>query len=220
MIIVISSTERRGAAYTGALRYFGLIAYQTTPQKALSEITSATSAILIATPDALADAADYVRKVRSYNKSVPVFALTRDEAGIFDLVISPDSSGCEILEIMQDYMSKTGRNQLGVYKLAGLDVSIGQKVQCYCFLDIKFTKTELFILRYLIRSFPIRSTPRDIMKYAYPKRSPSMEAVVRTHVSKINRKFFLLTGRYLINSEPGIGYMIDTPIKPEIYCKK
>ena len=220
MILVISSTERRGAAYTGALRYFGLIAYQATPQKALSEITSATSAILIATPDALADAADYLGKIRSYNKSVPVFALANDNTEIFDFVIPLQASGCEILEKMQEYMKNANRTPLGVYKLAGLDVSIGQKIQCYSFLDIKFTKTELFILRYLIRSFPIRRTPRDILKYAYPKRSPSMEAVIRTHISKINRKFFLLTGRYLINSETGSGYMIDTPIKPEIYCKK
>jgi hypothetical protein len=121
-----------------------------------------------------------------------------------------------VYEAMQEYMKSKGSRPLGVYKLAGLDVSIGQRIQSYSFLDIKFTETELFIIRLLIRSFPIRQTAKQIIRYAYPKNCLSCEAVVRTHISKINKKFSKLTERHLITSEMKAGYIIDTPMKPEI----
>ena len=216
MVLVISSTQAKGAVYTNALRYFGIVAFQATPPKALSEISPAISAILITTPATIADPRDYVSKIKSYNKSVPVIAIA-DEGNAYDLLISPSESPSLVFETIQDYMRESGRRPLGVYKLAGLDVSIGQKIQCYCFLDIKFTATELFILRFLIRAFPVRQSVRDILKYAYPRSSQSMEGVVRTHISKINRKFYALTERYLITNVSGEGYVIDTPIKPEFY---
>lgn len=220
MILVISSSSSLGAVYTNALRFFGLIAYQEVPTRALSEISPATSAVLIISPHLLADEADFVKRIKSYNKSVPVFAIRDAEHSAYELCIPSAASGSEAYLAMQDYMKSVGLKPLGLYKLAGLDVSIGQRVQSYSFLDIKFTETELFILRYLIKTFPIRQGARDIIKYAYPKSALSSDAVIRTHISKINRKFEALTGRYLINSVSGEGYIIDTPIKPEIYKRR
>lgn len=220
MILVISNTPSTGAPYANALRYFGLVAFQETPTRALSEISPNLSAVLIATPSAIADERDYTRRIKSYNKSVPVFAIKDTDDEAYDRCISSDRSGILVYETMQEYMKEKGLRPLGNYKLAGLDVSIGNRVQSYSFLDIKFTDTELFILRYLIRAFPIRQTARSIIKYAYPRNAMSFESVVRTHISKINKKFLALTGRYLINSESGVGYIIDTPIKPEIYFSR
>lgn len=217
MILIISGTPSHGTVYANALRYFGLLTFQATPAAALSEISPSVSAVLITTPDSIADEADYVKRIRSYSRSVPVFAIKDEPSEIYDLCIPKDKSASSVYEAMQEYATNTLRAPLGKYKLAGLDVSIGQRIQCYSFLDIKFTDTELFILRFLIRAFPIRKTARDIIKYAYPRSSMSCEAVVRTHISKINKRFSELTGRYLITSVSGEGYIIDTPIKPEIY---
>lgn len=216
MILVVSNTPSHGAPYVNSLRFFGLVAFCETPSRALSEISPAISAVLIATPDAIADENDYVNRIKSYNKSVSVFAIKDDDSKAYDCCIPKDSSGSCVYEKMQNYFEKSGQKPLGGYKLAGLDVSVGKRIQSYSFLDIRFTDTELFILRYLIRAFPIRQTAKDILRYAYPKNSQSCEAVVRTHISKINRKFSTLTGRYLITSVMGEGYIIDTPIKPEI----
>ena len=220
MILVISNTPSRGEVYANALRYFGLVAFIETQSRALSEISPSISAVLIATPNTLADERDYVTRIKSYNKSVPVFAIRDGECAAYDLCIPTDTPPSLVYEAMQEYMKNAGLKPLGMYKLAGLDVSIGQKVQSYSFLDIKFTDTELFILRYLIKAFPIRQTSRDILKHAYPKRSQACEAVVRTHISKINKKFANITGRSLITNEMGEGYVMDTPIKPEISWAK
>lgn len=220
MILVISDTISHGRVYANALRYFGLLAFQETAPRALAEITPSVSAVLITAPDSLADEKDYVRRIRSYNKEVPIFAIKSSDCDVYDLCIPCDRSPSAVYEAMQEYISRTARAPLGTYKLAGLDVSAARKTSLYSFLDIKFTTTELFILRYLIRSFPIRQTAKDIIKYAYPKNAQSCEAVIRTHISKINHKFYKLTDRYLICSEPGAGYLMDTPIKPEIFCAK
>ena len=220
MILIISNTPSRGEVYANALRYFGLVTFIETPTRALSEISPSISAVIIATPNAIADEGDYVNRIKSYNRSVPVFAIKDGDVKAYDLCIPRDTSPPLVYEAMQEYMRSSGLKPLGKYKLAGLDISIGQRVQSYSFLDIKFTDTELFILRYLIRAFPIRQRACDILKYAYPKRSQSCEAVVRTHISKINKKFEIITGRYLITSVSGEGYLIDTPIKPEISWSK
>lgn len=216
MVIVISSTPSQGTAYANALRYFGLVAFQETPMRALSEISPRISAVLITTPGAIADEKDYVKRIKSYNRSVPVFAIRDSSDEAYDCCIPRDSSVSLVYEAMQEYIKSKGSRPLGVYKLAGLDVSIGQRIQSYSFLDIKFTETELFIIRLLIRSFPIRQTAKQIIRYAYPKNCLSCEAVVRTHISKINKKFSKLTERHLITSEMRAGYIIDTPMKPEI----
>ncbi|MBQ7355838.1 MAG: hypothetical protein IJW66_00405 [Clostridia bacterium] len=217
MILVISNTKANGTPYTNALRYFGLVAFQETPARALSEISPRISAVLIATPEAIADESDFVKRIKAYDKSVPVFAIKDAPCEAYDGCIPKAHSASLAYESMQKYINSMGLRPLGTYKLAGLDVSAGLKPQSYSFLDIKFTDTESFIIRYLIRSFPVRQTARDIIKYAYPRGTMSCEAVIRTHIAKINKKFSNLTGRRLITSEVGEGYIIDTPMKPEIY---
>ncbi|MBQ9487791.1 MAG: hypothetical protein IJU91_08360, partial [Selenomonadaceae bacterium] len=67
------------------------------------------------------------------------------------------------------------------------------------------------ILRTLILYYPLCVSAKAIIKYAYrPSRAPQL-CNIRTHISVMNRKFRMLTGRNLIGPIAGNGYTILTP---------
>lgn len=216
MLLIISQSKKTSRSIGETFQYMGILSYGTTPHDALSEVSELYRAALIVYPESFPDIIDYVNRIKSYRKDLPVFALTYDTPfsyyyDIFDGIFTRHTFTPSLAEKIIEFANINKRAKIGAYFLAGLDAS-SDRVGVYYFYDkINFTKTESMILRYLIRSYPIPQSPRNILKYAFkPSRVPE-ESTIRTHISVMNSKFKSTIGRPMLTSVPGRGYMILTP---------
>lgn len=215
MILIIDKSKRNATNIANMLYYMGVLATPTVPKDALAEISTAYRAVVISNPDALADKVDYVRRLRGYAPSIPVFAICdcEDEydRAIFEEIFPMGIYGARLLSAISEYTEKCRLNTPGIYRLAGIDASCTQSCPTYLSSPLPFTKTEVMILRVLIRTYPLSVKPAKILEYAFREsRTPDISNV-RTHISIINRKFREISGRSLIEMNIGEGYRILTP---------
>lgn len=214
MILVISKSQRASRSITEMLYFMGIPSYTATPPTALSEISPIYSAIILVSPESLADKRDYSQRLRSY-ADIPIFALTEKESYedkfIFDGVINGNHYASKILKRIVEFCELNGRKAPGIYKLAGIDASIDVNLPTYFEKPIQLTKTESMILRTLISIYPVHTDSESILKYAFRQTKLPEKSNVRTHISIINKKFREVTGRNIISSTPSVGYRILTP---------
>lgn len=214
MILVIDKTKAKAACLSDSFINMGLPSMAATPKDALSRISSLYRAVIITSPETLADAEDLVRRLRTYMQSVPVFALCDKAfhgACCFDRVFDKGCYAAVLLEGVNDYCQREGLPIPGSYLLAGIDASVDLSLPRYFFDTLPFTKTEALMLRVLIRAYPMPMRAEDIIEHVYrPGRAPD-PSNTRTHVSLMNKKFRELTGRNLIQTEFKSGYRILTP---------
>ena len=214
MILVINRSKKAARNLAETFYYMGIVAYGTTPSEALSEISLRYSAVIVMNPSALADKDDYVTRLRSYAR-IPVFAMTDepDEKDniIFDKVMKMSTYASVVIDKIGDYCDENKLRIPGVYKLAGLDLSFFLNTPTYMFTALSLTKTELMLLRTLIRTYPQPTDAKEILKYAFRQSRLPDPANVRTHISVINKKFRAISKRNLITLTVGEGYRILTP---------
>ena len=214
MILTVDKTKSKAACLSDSFINMGLPSVAATPSDALSKISPLYRAVIITSPEAIADAVDFVTRLRTYMLSVPVFALGEESAEYapcFDAVIRQGSYAPAVLARITDYCNVHGLAVPGEYVLAGIDASVSLPSPRYFWDAIPFTKTEALILRTLIRSYPAPLKTEDIVEHIYrPGRAPE-PSNTRTHVSLMNKKFREYTGRNLIHTEFGAGYKILTP---------
>jgi DNA-binding response OmpR family regulator len=216
MILVIDKEKRAARNLSDALSYMGFISIGSTPSEALSEISTIYRAVIITSVEALPDAEDYVRRLRSYAKSVPIYAIFDSPEGskYSHLFSASFKRGTYASRLAEGIIMHCDDNDLpppGFYALAGIDISVDLRTPTYFFTPLPFTKTELMILRYLFRMYPNTVKSEKILKYAYrPSKRPDV-ANIRTHISIINKKFKEITGRNLVYQVFGKGYSILTP---------
>ncbi len=214
MILVINRSKKAARNLAETFYYMGIVAYGTTPSEALSEISLRYSAVIVMNPSALADKDDYVARLRSYAR-IPVFAMTDepDEKDniIFDKVMKMSTYASVVIDKIGDYCDENKLRIPGVYKLAGLDLSFFLNTPTYMFTALSLTKTELMLLRTLIRTYPQPTDAKEILKYAFRQSRLPDPANVRTHISVINKKFRAISKRNLITLTVGEGYRILTP---------
>ena len=196
--------------------FMGYLTHGTTPHGALSEISTLYRAVIIAEPESIPDIEDYLSRLRGYSSSVPIFAICQSEPevryrSLFGTVFKNGTFSPTLAASISEYLDERGLEVMGDYRLAGIDASVTRTGVYYFSTRLGLTKTEVMILRFLIRSYPIPRDTQTVLKYAYrPTRCPET-AGVRTHISIMNKKFRELTGRNLIASLPGRGYVILTP---------
>ena len=165
-------------------------------------------------PATLADKCDYLSRLRSYAR-IPVFAMTDEpdatDGVIFDKVMKMSTYASVVIDKIGDYCDENKLRIPGVYKLAGLDLSFFINTPTYMFTALSLTKTELMLLRTLIRTYPQPTDAKEILKYAFRQSRLPDPANVRTHISVINKKFRAISERNLITLTVGEGYRILTP---------
>ena len=216
MILVIDKHKRAARNLSDALSYMGFISFGATPTEALSEISTLYRAVIITSVEALPDAEDYVRRLRSYACSVPVFAIfdSPENNKYSHLFAACFKRGCYASKLAESIIRYCDDAEIylpGHYALAGIDISVDLRTPTYFFTPLPFTKTELMILRYLFRIYPGTAKSEKILRYAYrPGKRPD-PANIRTHISIINKKFKALTGKNLVYQIFGKGYSILTP---------
>ena len=214
MILVIDKTKKNAVSVANMFFYMGVLTKAATLSEAFSEISNAYRAAVLLSPESYPDAEDFVRRLRSYNSTVPIFVIGEmNEAYAHSIACAlPRSTyASEILSKILEYTAENNLPQPGDYKLAGVDLSCDMQTPSYFWTPFPLTKTEAMIVKYLIRTYPRPISSEEVLKYAYRESRTPESSNVRTHVSIINKKFRALTGRNLVEMSFGIGYRIMTP---------
>ncbi|MBR2343105.1 MAG: response regulator transcription factor [Clostridia bacterium] len=212
MILVIDSERRAGVLLSDMLCYMGIVSRAVTPAEAPSVLSPLYRAILVQSPEALADAEGLVGRLRSYAPSTPIFSISTVDDGspLFDLSFPKGISAAELLAKITDYATGASLELPGSYILSGLDASVGHATAMLFGRPLGLTRTEAMILRYLIRCYPTPCTAEDILLHAYRAGRRPEPSGVRTHICIINRKYRKIRGRNLIFSLRDEGYKILT----------
>lgn len=210
MILVIDKSKRQRDTITDMFYYMGVLAYGTSPMEALAEVSHLYSAVLVSSLVGVADARDYLEKLRSYS-GIPIFALTDEPIPYFDGCFGRNIYSSTLAVSVAKYQRERGERTLGVYRLAGIDASADTAYATHLDRKLGFTKTETMILRYLIRSYPNPASAKDILKYAFRATRRPEAASVRTHISVMNKKYYSVVGTTLTFPSDEAGYVIATP---------
>ena len=216
MILIVSTKLKNAEALVTGLSYMGILAHSAHPSEVSSEIGPRYRAAVVFNPHELPDENSLIAKLRAFNRTLPVFAVSeRTASSEFTEVLEPTLPCARIASKILDYTAKSGK--VGEYRLAGLDLSPSLGIPTYFFRRLPLTPTEAMIIRFLIRAYPTPVGAKEILKYSFrPSRLPEASSV-RTHVCAINRKFKESFGRPLIVSLPGQGYAVLTPEYAEMH---
>ena len=212
MILIVCPSKREAVTVSEMFHFMGLLSTPVTHEEASAEISYMYRSVLISSPERLYSEFDFVKKLRSYAMDIPIFAFGEPKKPeLYDKVFSQSVTISKVIVAMRKYCRKHELKLPGTYQIAGIDISATTKDPTYFFDPISFTKTELMILRALIRLYPYPAKSAEIIKYAF-KTSKRPEATsLRTHISFINRKFREMTGQNLITRLDPNGYIILTP---------
>lgn len=213
MVLIISSSRKTAEVISDMFYYMGVISYAATPTEALSEFSVLYRAALVIHPEVLPDRTDFISKLRSYARSVPIFAISdsTEENAAFDGVYLDSIYSSTLLEQIVQYQRERSLPLSAHYRLVGIDASCTAERVTYFDNPIPFTKTETMILRYLIATYPVPQSAKRIVKYAYKPTKKPEAASIRTHLSVMNKRFRQISGKDLCLSIGKEGYVIATP---------
>ena len=221
MLLIISRNKRNASALSDTFYYMSLLSFPATPKEALSEISPIYKAALILEPNTFPDIRDFIAKIHGYDKTIPIFAISKDNADhlsdLFCMIFVENDSSPKIFSQIINYCDMNGYDKPGTYKLAGFDASSDKVGVSYFYYKPKLTKTETMILRYLIATYPVPQNADAILKHSFRISRIPEAASVRTHISSINKKIHKISGRRIIELSSGRGYFIMTP---EILAEK
>lgn len=216
MLLIISQSKKLSKSIAETFHYMSILAYGATPSEGLKEISKLYRAAIIIHPEEFPDICDYVLRMKSYMKDLPIFALSSESnlpygEQLFDAIFKNQSMTASLASKIIEYSKTTSRESIGDYRLAGFDASCDVIGVNYFFKRLNLTKTEAMILRYLIRSYPVPQKSDNILKYAFKASRLPDKSSVRTHISIMNKKFESQTGDKLIVGVSHDGYRISTP---------
>lgn len=216
MILIIDKQKKVATSLSDAFLNMGILARGCTPSEALSEISEIYRAAVITSPQSLADIGEFTERMRRYASGVPLFAVVPEDkkeeySSLFAAVFTKGSYASKIADGLVKYAEENSLPVPSRYTLAGIDASADLPAPTYFWTALPFTKTETMILRYLICSYPTPVSAEKILFYSYrPSRMPDI-ANIRTHVSVMNKKFRMITGRNIIEPVFNCGYRLLTP---------
>lgn len=208
MVLFISKSRRNAVAAANLFKKLQIVAYGTTPIEALKEISPIYHATVLINPEEFADHVDFIKKIHSYDRSMPIFALSdRPESiahpELFASIEPNEIRSASFAYKILDYAEKHATPPIGIYRVRNLESVCDRPYMTYFGIRLDFTKTESMILRYLMATDPFPKNAESILKYAYPPAKRPEPATIRTHISSINRRFAELF--------PSIDFIIHVP---------
>ena len=216
MILIISQNKRTASAISDILYYMGILSLGITPKELAAEISPDYSAIIFANPEISPDAADFVKRLRKYAKDIPLISLSDSIldakiTSLFDLSLSEGIYSTTLVKELNKLCISKEKRCVGAYSLAGIDAGCDLPLPTFFDTPIPLTKSETMILRYLIRIYPRRANPKQILRHAFKSGKKPEPSSIRTHVSVMNKKFRQAFSRPLISTAEGGGYTVLTP---------
>lgn len=221
MVLIVNERRRDANAVSEMFYYMGILSLAVTPHEALCKLNGYYRAVVIMEPARLPDPVDFVRRLRTYAR-VPIFGISDDIANfkynnIFEGTFKFSILSSTLAGGIINYCQRNNLPVIGDYRVAGLNASSDLKNVRYFSDEIKYTKTETMVLRYLIVTYPCPINAKSIIKNAFKVTKQPESACIRTQICVINRKFRDLTGRYLITHIPRQGYVLLTPQTKELF---
>ena len=211
MILVISKSKQNSSRYAEALNTMGYLAYGVTSALALKELSPRYKAILVFDADIIAGVDIFLKNLSTSPLKIPIFAVGNVNHENFSEIYPNTTLLSTVIKKITRYLVLNELPVIGKYKCAGFDCSSELRDVYYFDKKIILTKTEKMILRYLCRSYPLPVTAKDIIQYAIkPSHTPEPSSI-RTHISKMNKKFKETISRPMIEHSEQGGYIIITP---------
>ena len=215
MILVINKNRREACASADIFYYMGILSLGVCPEEAFSEIGLEYRAVMVMFPELMADAHDYMKRLRKYTGKIPTFAITREPSQIpteyFERVFDYNTLSSTVMKKITKFCEENNLPYAGSYRTAGIDASADTEKVFFGNSEIILTKTEKMILRYLIRTYPAPSAPAKILKHAFRQTRAPLVTSVRTHISQINKKFRTAAGICPIERIESLGYVLSCP---------
>ncbi len=215
MILIIDNDKRSAQAIADIFTYMGIMARAVTPAEALKEISAKYKAVILHRPEYMPDAEALARIILSqYN--MPIFTVSSnrgiyEKSRLFTKNYDFDTEMTRIAENIVHTVNKVLDIELGYYRAAGIEIAPTHGRTTMLGVPIPLTKTETAIMRYLILTYPIPQSAKDILKYSFkPSKYPELTSI-RTHLSLMNKKFKNVISRNLIMFIQEKGYVISTP---------
>ena len=220
MLLIIDKKRSDANTVSDIFKYMGIVSYGTTPENAALEFSNRHKAILFIRPELNKATEDLIKSFKTYSLDTSVFAVINNKLpgteyensiiSLFDKTFAEDTSSSKLICEIAEYQAATKRSSVGVYRIAGIDASMSNTVLQYFDIPVSLTKTETMILRFLIASYPLAKSSREILKYSFRSGKTPDPASIRTHVSSINSKFLKATQKRIISNEHSIGYSVIT----------
>ena len=209
MLLIVSKPKILAEDLSDMMNFMGILSLAATPAEALFEINKKYRALIIISGEKLEDNIINALLLRARELSVPSFSSGDffGEGTLFS--ISESASAAEILDAVKVFCKENGYRTPGEYKTHDFDFSPSRKnALCYS-QSISFTKTESMILRVLTVFMNSPVSASEILKLAFRNKRLPDEAGVRTHISKINKKHMIISGRILILNCDKQGYILS-----------
>ena len=216
MVLIVCSKRRIASIVSNMFHYMGILSRAVSPYEALSEVSLYYRAVLVIDPETLPDPVDFIKRVRTYVRTIPIFAIGDKlaEFPYLDAFNGKFRLSClssRLAWYVARYCKKNKLPCIGDYRAAGLNATCDLPSVTYFDIPVPFSKTEAMIIRLLIRVYPNPMTKKEILRYAFKQNKLPDPSSVRTHISAINKKFKEVTGRPLTAMIRGKGYTIMTP---------
>lgn len=221
MLMIVSAKRRKAEDIAGLMRQLGIVSFVATPGEVISEIDVCYRAILIVEPELMIDPEQFVKTIRQYSPPMPIFGLYEAKKftphPYFDKEFTAATLSASFAVKLSDFTDKNGYNILGCYTLGGINAKPDLKEPLFFDTPIRMTKSEIMLLRLLIRTYPRPVRPKYIIKHLYkPSKAPE-ETCIRAHVCSLNKRFKGLVSGNLIRAVGREGYVIFTPELKEKY---
>ena len=217
MVLFVSKSRRDAVTAADLFKLLNIVAYGANQAEALKEIAPRYHAVVLIDPEKFPDHIDFIKLIHSYQREMPIFALTDrpdllPHPELFADIESNNVRSAEYAYKMYDCLSRMGKPPIGIYNAGEVRSVCDMDHITYYGIRLDFTKMESAIIRFIMANHPFPQSTAQIIKYVYPRNKKPEEATVRTHISVINRKFkALFPSIDFILHVPHKGYKIKTP---------
>ncbi len=209
MLLIVSKPKIQAEDLSDMMNFMGVLSLALVPSEALFEISENYRALIVISSDKIDENIEDELLLRAKRFNIPSFMLGKCEDGEkYNFTLRKNLSASEILDGIIEKCKGGGFKLPGEYKTEELDVSLTCREALWFSKNILLTKTEKMIVRVLLRFFPKPVKPSEILKLAFRKKRLPDEASIRTHISKINKKSMIISGRMLILNFEKLGYVL------------
>lgn len=208
MLLIVSKPKIQAEDLSDMMNFMGVLSLAATPTEAIFEISENYRALIVISGEKIEEETEGALLHRAKELQLPTFSLSKDENSNYDFTLKRTLSASEILSSITSYCKSYGYRLPGEYVAEDLDLSLAHR-EALCYSEsITLTRTEAMIVKALLRFYPRPAKASEILKIAFRAKRLPDEASIRTHISKINKKAMIISGRPLISNFDKLGYVL------------